>query len=127
VTGGKYTILICEDDWLIRSGTIEVLEEQGHTVFEAADATTALAILSERPIDVLVTDIGLPDMSGVLLARRAKAMVADLPVVFVTGHSGVEDIQTGPAVQLVNKPYSSERLAAAIALVTAGGKVCRTI
>jgi len=45
----------------------------------------------------------------------------------VTGHSEVEDIQTGPAVQLVNKPYSSERLAAAIALVTAGGKVCRTI
>nr|WP_268841587.1 response regulator [Rhizobium giardinii] len=119
--------MICEDDWLIRSGTIEVLEEQGHTVFEAADATTALAILSERPIDVLVTDIGLPDMSGVLLARRAKVMVADLPVVFVTGHSEVEDIQAGPAVQLVSKPYSSERLAAAIALVTTGGKVCRTI
>ncbi|MBW9065758.1 response regulator [Rhizobium herbae] len=125
MTCGKYTILICEDDWLIRSGTIEMLEERGHTVFEAADATTALTILSKRRNDVLVTDIGLPDMSGVLLAKRAKAMVAHLPVVFVTGHSEVEDIQTGPAVQLVYKPYSSATLAAAIALVTTDGKVCR--
>ncbi len=127
VTASKYTILLCEDDWLIRSGTIDVLEEQGHTVFEAADATTALAILSERPIDVLMTDIGLPDMSGIVLANRAKAMVAGLPVVFVTGHSEVEDIQTGPAIHLVSKPYSSETLATAISLVTTGGKVCRTI
>lgn len=120
MTGSKYTILICEDDWLIRSGTIDVLEDQGHTVFEAADARTALAILSEHSIDILVTDIGLPDMSGVLLADRARAMVAGLPVIFVTGHSEVEGIKAGPGIQLVAKPYSSETLAAAIAFVTTG-------
>lgn len=120
MTGSKYTILICEDDWLIRSGTIDLLEDQGHTVFEAADARMALAILSERSIDILVTDIGLPDMSGVLLADRAKAMVAGLPVIFVTGHSEVEGIKPGPGIQLVAKPYSSETLAAAIAFVTTG-------
>jgi DNA-binding response OmpR family regulator len=58
-----------------------MLEDQGYTVFEAADAKTALAVLSERPIDVLVTDVGLPDMSGVMLAERAKALVSGLPVI----------------------------------------------
>ncbi|CAN7630269.1 hypothetical protein LJR235_004727 [Pararhizobium sp. LjRoot235] len=76
--------------------------------------------MSERSIDILVTDIGLPDMSGPLLADRAKAMVAGLPAIFVTGHSEGEGIKAGPGIELVAKPYSSETLAAAIAFVTTG-------
>ncbi|WP_426124172.1 PAS domain S-box protein [Pararhizobium sp. PWRC1-1] len=117
---GKQTILVCEDDWLIRASTVDMLEDQGHTVFEAADAKTALAVLSERSIDVLVTDVGLPDMSGVMLAERAKALVSGLPVIFATGHSEVEGVMPGPNVQLVVKPFSGETLAAAIAHVTKG-------
>jgi DNA-binding response OmpR family regulator len=97
-----------------------MLEDQGYTVFEAADAKTALGVLSERPIDVLVTDVGLPDMSGVMLAERAKALVFGLPVIFATGHSDVEGVTPGPNVQLVVKPFSGETLAAAIAYVTKG-------
>jgi len=117
---GKQTILVCEDDWLIRANTVDMLEDLGHTVFEAADAKTALSILSERTVDVLVTDVGLPDMSGVMLAERAKTLVPGLPVIFATGHSDVEGVIPGPNVQLVVKPFSGETLAAAIALVTRG-------
>jgi PAS domain S-box-containing protein len=118
--GEKQTILVCEDDWLIRASTVDMLEDQGYTVFEAADAKTALGVLSERTIDVLVTDVGLPDMSGVMLAERAKALVSGLPVIFATGHSDVEGVTPGPNVQLVVKPFSGETLAAAIAYVTKG-------
>ena len=117
---GKKTVLVCEDDWLIRASTVDMLEDQGHTVLEAADAKTALAVLSEKPIDVLVTDVGLPDMSGVMLAERAKVLVPGLPVIFATGNSHVEGVTLGPNVQLVVKPFSGEALAQAIALVTRG-------
>lgn len=75
-------------------------------------------VLSERAVDVLVTDVGLPDMSAVVLAERAKALVPGLPVIFATGHSDVEGVTLGPNVQLVVKPFSGETLATAIALVT---------
>ncbi len=117
-TGAGKTILVCEDDWLIRASTIDILEELGHTVLEAADAKSALSVLSERNIDILVTDVGLPDMSGIMLAERAKAFAPSLPVIFATGHSDHEGIQPGPGVQLVVKPYSGNTLAAAIAAVS---------
>ena len=74
----------------------------------------------KKPIDVLVTDVGLPDMSGVMLAERAKVLVPGLPVIFATGNSHVEGVTLGPNVQLVVKPFSGEALAQAIALVTRG-------
>ncbi|WEZ84310.1 PAS domain S-box protein [Rhizobium sp. 32-5/1] len=115
---GPKTILVCEDDWLIRASTVELLEDLGHTVIEAADAKSALAVLSERNIDILVTDVGLPDMSGIMLAERAWAIVPSLPVIYATGHSNHEGIQPGAGVQLVVKPYSGDTLAAAIAAVS---------
>ncbi|WP_099050843.1 response regulator [Pararhizobium polonicum] len=117
---GKQTILVCEDDWLIRASTVDMLEDQGYAVLEAADAKTALVVLSERTVDVLVTDVGLPDMSGVMLAERARILLPGLPVVFATGHSDVEGVTPGPLVQLVVKPFSGKTLAAAIAFVTGG-------
>ncbi len=115
---GVKTILVCEDDWLIRASTVELLEDLGHSVIEAADAKSALAALSERHIDILVTDVGLPDMSGIMLAERARAILPSLPVIYATGHSNHEGIEPGPGVQLVVKPYSGETLAAAIAAVS---------
>ena len=114
----RLAILLCEDDWLIRASTVDMLEDQGHRVFEAADARTALATMAEQTIDVLVTDVGLPDMSGVMLAERARLLLPTLPVIFATGHSEVEGVTPGPDVQLVAKPYSGETLAAAIRAVT---------
>jgi len=116
--GKARTILVCEDDWLIRASTVEILEDLGHMVIEAADAKSALALLSERSVDILVTDVGLPDMSGIMLVERARAIVPSLPVIYATGHSNHEGIQPGRGVQLVIKPYSGDTLAAAIAAVS---------
>ncbi|WP_083531113.1 hybrid sensor histidine kinase/response regulator [Pararhizobium antarcticum] len=118
--GKARTILVCEDDWLIRVSTVEILEDLGHTVLEAADAKSALALLAERSIDILVTDVGLPDMSGIMLVERARAIFPSLPVIYATGHSNHEGIQPGPDVHVVIKPYSGDTLAAAIAAVSDG-------
>ncbi len=109
----QLTCLVCEDDALIRMNTVEMLEELGHTAIGAHDATTALAILSAQPIDVLLTDVSLPDLSGVTLAQRVKSQNPDLPIIFATGYGHV-GIPAGPTVGHLPKPFTIESLANAI-------------
>jgi CheY-like chemotaxis protein len=107
------TCLVCEDDLLIRMNTVEMLEELGHVALEAKDATTALAILAEREIDLLVTDVSLPDLSGIVLVQRAKQSHPDLPVIFATGY-GHLGMPSGMGISLLPKPFSIDSLANAI-------------
>jgi CheY-like chemotaxis protein len=65
------SVLVCEDDPLILFSTLELVRTMGHLATPAADARTALAILATKPIDILLTDVGLPDMSGAKLAEEA--------------------------------------------------------
>jgi CheY-like chemotaxis protein len=110
-----WTVLLVEDDDLIRSSTAEMLIGLGHTVLEAADAASALKVLETRLVDLLVTDVGLPDLSGAELARRAMRIRPGLGVVFATGDEAVSAEQDlGSAVLLV-KPYAEEDLARALA------------
>ena len=67
------SILVCEDEPLILYSTIELVRLMGHQATPAADARTALSILATKPIDILLTDVGLPDMSGTQLAERGAA------------------------------------------------------
>ncbi len=112
--GTAKTFLLCEDDWLIRMSTGEMIESLGHTVLPAADGAAALALLAAQPVDVLMTDIGLPDMSGVELAERARAARPDLPVIFATGRSEVQDLDGAGPVRQIVKPYSAAALASLI-------------
>ncbi|KAA0579397.1 PAS domain-containing sensor histidine kinase [Azospirillum sp. Sh1] len=97
---GRGTVLVVEDEELVRMLLVEVLEGNGYTVLEAADGTTALARLSEAaagregagegagpPVDLLVTDVGLPGLNGRQLAEAAKAHYPDLKVLFLTGYA----------------------------------------
>ncbi len=113
----KLAILLCEDDALIAMATIDMLEDLGHAVFEAANARTALDILGKTPIDLLLTDVGLPDMPGTVMAEKARLGRPSLPVIFATGHSSVEGAGSDPRTALVVKPYRATDLAAAIAKV----------
>jgi two-component SAPR family response regulator len=79
----------------------------------------ALALLANRPIDILMTDIGLPDLRGDELARRARQMRPEQPIVFVTGHSEVAGFEGAPRTVLLKKPYAFEALERAIAAVMA--------
>ncbi|MEP9378161.1 response regulator [Aquabacter sp. CN5-332] len=113
-------VLLVEDDALIRFATAELLKDMGHTVFEAADGPEALVLLANEPVEVLLTDVGLPTMSGSVLAVEARRRLPTLRIVFASGRNILpsEDNEglLADAVQLV-KPYDSERLAAALKAV----------
>ncbi|MCK0195309.1 PAS domain S-box protein [Ancylobacter sp. 6x-1] len=117
---GNLTVLICEDDMLIRFAILDMLEELGHVGVEAGDAHTALGFLVERKVDVLMTDLGLPDMSGIELVRRARELHPHLPVMFATGQMEVEGTSEDGETVILTKPFGTGELAAAIGRLSNG-------
>jgi CheY-like chemotaxis protein len=109
----KLTVLLVEDDTLIRLSTAEMLENIGHSVVEAANAEDALARLGSAVIDVLVTDVRLPSMSGVELAIRARRQCPELRVIFASGADIVPGLGDADALEnatLLKKPYDERDL-----------------
>ncbi|MCX7512195.1 response regulator [Frateuria hangzhouensis] len=107
------TVLLVEDDLLIRAHATDMLRELGHRVIEAEYGPDALAVLQAEPVDVLVTDVGLPGMSGPMLATRARDVQPGIGVVFATGHDELppdERAEHADAVLLL-KPYDAAGLA----------------
>lgn len=109
----KLTVLLVEDEALIRINTADMLEDMGHAVIEAGTAAQALEALAQQDVDVLVTDVGLPDMKGGELARKLRQMKPDIGIVFATGESQLPD-GADPDAVLLTKPYSDDSLKAAI-------------
>jgi CheY-like chemotaxis protein len=113
-------ILVCEDDESIREPTVEMLSMSGYLATSAPDARTALSILVSEPVDVLLTDVGLPDMSGLTLAEYALSRHPSLKVVFTTGE-GIANLPTGKGVRTLVKPFSFDALLALIASLERAG------
>lgn len=109
----KRTVLLVEDDALIRLSTADLLEEAGYLVVAASSAEEAMAALDTAPVDILVTDINLPGISGVELARQAKVKRPGLKLVFATGDTS--SIKDEPDAQVLNKPYSQDDLVRTLA------------
>jgi CheY-like chemotaxis protein len=113
-------ILFVEDDALIRVATADMLQGLGHAVFEAADAMQALRILEDTVVDVLLTDLGLPDMAGDRLAAEARRAKPGLKVIFATGADGVPilDAERGTEDALMlRKPYDLVALDSVLGIV----------
>ncbi|MEP9380350.1 response regulator [Aquabacter sp. CN5-332] len=108
------TILVCEGDPLIRSSTAEMLQALGHVVFEAGDEKAAVAVAEQHMIDVLLTDVGLPDISGIQLADELRSRKQGLRVIFATGRDHIAGNMPDPSVRLLMKPYSLENLKAVV-------------
>jgi CheY-like chemotaxis protein len=107
------TVLLVEDDALIRMNTAEMLQDSGFIVVEAGSAEDARAALQTMAVDFLVTDLNLPGASGTELAAEARALRPSTMIVFATGDpSSVRD-QSGSVV--LAKPYDETKLAAALA------------
>ena len=108
-------ILVVDDEDLVRQFSAAALSDLGYRVLEAASAKAALELLIQRPdIDLLFTDIVMPEMDGRRLADMAAEHRPHLPVIYTTGytrnaivHNGVLD--TG--VELIGKPFTLEELA----------------
>lgn len=108
-------ILFVEDHPALRYGIAKELRAHGHTVHEAESAELALVLLAEHDIDVLITDVGLPGVSGDVFAAEARAVRPALRLVFATGMDIVRDPTTpdsGPTV--LRKPYTWDALEAAL-------------
>ena len=115
------TVLLCEDDAFIRMDTTEMLQDLGCTVIETSTAKAALAALAVNSVDILMTDVGLPDMPGDRLATEARAIDPSLLVVFATGHSTVEGFPADNRTCVLSKPYDSTALEACIK------SLCKTV
>ncbi|WP_440981201.1 response regulator [Shinella sumterensis] len=110
------TILVVDDEPLVRMVAVEILEDLGYVVLEAGDGPSALKILEARPdICLLVTDVGLPNgMNGRQLADVVREKRPELNVLFVTGYAENAVLNHGHlerGMQVVTKPFSSETLA----------------
>jgi len=104
------TILVVEDDELVRLTTCEMLRALGHEVLEAPDAPTALDMLASNSVDTLLTDVGLPRVSGTVLARQARAKSTNLRIIIVTGDAGAAQDAREIGATLLTKPYQSADL-----------------
>jgi len=107
-------ILIVEDDAASLDAVCELLMTMGFTAQRAANAQTALEALSAETFDVLLTDVLLPGISGIELARRAVSMWPDLLVIFASGKDISESEQLEFAWSALRKPYTAEQLRAAV-------------
>jgi CheY-like chemotaxis protein len=103
------TVLVVEDEALISSMIADSLTDGGFCVHTVASGEEALRYLSSGPVvDVLFTDINLAgEMDGSVLARRARMLRPDLPIVFASGRWNVlEQLRTVPRSIVLAKPYS---------------------
>ena len=109
------TVLVVEDEAAVRDVVVEVLRDLGYRPLDAADGPAGLACLrSGVPIDLLVTDVGLPGLDGRRLAELARAERPSLRVLFMTGYAenatfGAEGF--APGTGLLTKPFPAQALA----------------
>jgi PAS domain S-box-containing protein len=108
-------VLVVEDEPIVRSLIVEVLDELGYQAIEAVDGPSGLAILqSSQKIDMLITDIGLPGLNGRQIADAALLKRPDLKILFMTGYAESAALANGvleAGMQMITKPFAMETLA----------------
>ena len=106
-------VLVVEDEVLVQMLVLEVLEDLGLEALEANDGPSALEIIrSDRRLDLLVTDVGLPGMNGRQLVEAARTARPELKVLFVTGYADKAAMGEfdGENTDMITKPFALEAL-----------------
>jgi PAS domain S-box-containing protein len=118
--GGMGTILLVEDEFVLRRMLREALSKAGYRIWEAGNGANAMDLWGSKleQIDLLVTDIVMPVMNGLQLAQELRKRRPDLRVVFMSGHS--DDVIAaqpgpGPKLDLLSKPFLPEVLVRKVA------------
>ena len=105
------TVLVVDDDDDVREVAAGMLEDLGYVVVQASNGPCALAILQERDdLDVMVTDIRMPGMSGLELSDRVGQLRADLKVILISGYFQPQALSR----RFLQKPFRTRDLDAAI-------------
>jgi signal transduction histidine kinase len=108
-------VLVVDDDLLVLTGTAALIEDLGHTAFEAQSAAEALAKLaSGLAIDLVITDHAMPNMTGLQLAQSIQEKHPDLPIILATGYADLPCDPALPRLVKLAKPCSQHDIAAAI-------------
>jgi len=118
------TVLVIEDEPVVRAVVLEMLGEQGYRTLDAVDGPSGLKILrSNARIDLLVTDVGLPGMNGRQVADQARESRPDLKILFITGYAESVAISDGflqPGMEMITKPFDLDHLAQRIRAMISG-------
>ncbi|HET8625257.1 MAG TPA: ATP-binding protein, partial [Gemmatimonadales bacterium] len=117
--GGGETILVVEDEAMVRGLAVRCLTEQGYRVVEARTTGEALAYVEENPegVDLVLSDVVMPVMGGRELSQRLHRVAPGLPVLFMSGYTGEDVVQRGlldAGAPFEQKPFSPESLAAKV-------------
>jgi signal transduction histidine kinase len=108
---GSATVLLVDDDDAVRATTADVLGGLGYGVKQAADGLAALELLNtDSAIDLLLTDVVMPGMSGPELARRVSSTRPNLPIIFISGYADPEGLAGDSLGRLVRKPFRAAEL-----------------
>lgn len=101
-------ILLAEDDEDMRRFLAKALENAGYSVISFDNGLSAYHRLREEPFNLLLTDIVMPEMDGIELARKAAELDPDLKIMFITGFAAVAlnpDLQAPKDAKILSKPF----------------------
>ena len=112
---GQGTILLVEDEDPVRAVNARALSARGYTVLEAASGVEALEIIQERgaPVDLVVSDVVMPEMDGPTLLGELRKLYPDLKVIFVSGYAEEafrKNLPEGEEFNFLPKPFSLRQL-----------------
>jgi PAS domain S-box-containing protein len=118
VQGGGETILVVEDEASVRDFTTDVLSNLGYKIITASNGVDALkCFVSRNDIDVIVTDVVMPDMGGAELAKRVRSVSPQVRILFTSGYTfdalGENDL-LGPNAAFLSKPFGTAQLGLAL-------------
>jgi PAS domain S-box-containing protein len=119
---GSEKVLVVEDEQQVREVVRGFLERYGYSVIECQDAAEALKVLEETPVDLMITDLVMPRMNGLELARKAESLCPKLKVIYMTGYDRqLKEELKDPNAMIINKPFGPEELAQKVREVLARG------
>lgn len=111
---GPETVLVVEDDELVRRYVRRSLERRGYRVLEVADPTKAIELCRREHVDLLVTDIVMPGMNGWTLADRLAEIRPGLPILYTSGWADADEPQLRPRSAFLGKPFAPDALTARV-------------
>ena len=109
----KRSILIVDDEKNIRSGLAMAMELEGYESLTAEDGASAWALMGKKDVDLVITDLRMPNMSGEQLLQKINGAYPRLPVIILTGHGTIEtavDAMRRGAIDFFTKPVELDRL-----------------
>ena len=121
------TILLVEDEVLLREGVQEMLEAHGFNVVVAGDGLEALDLLNQTEVSMVITDLVMPNMNGVDFIQRVQQSFPKLPIIVASGSPGsvmtrlgIDTIHVTGAIASIMKPFKGAELVALVKQVLSG-------